>query len=85
MQSGLVYGHVGMVDFVVRKMKEELRECTRSGKEPLVIATGGLATLIDQESSCIDYVHKMLTLQRLEKTYTQKKRENATRRKRLKK
>ena len=80
MQSGLVYGHVGMVDFVVRKMKEELRECTKSGKEPLVIATGGLATLIDQESSCIDYVDKMLTLEGLEIIYRKNKRENGRRR-----
>ena len=80
MQSGLVYGHVGMVDFVVRKMKEELRECTKSGKEPLVIATGGLATLIDQESSCIDYVDKMLTLEGLEMMYRKNKRENGKRR-----
>lgn len=80
MQSGLVYGHVGMVDFVVRKMKEELRECTKSGKEPLVIATGGLATLIDQESSCIDYVDKMLTLEGLEIIYRKNKRENGKRR-----
>ena len=80
MQSGLVYGHVGMVDFVVRKMKEELRGCTKSGKEPLVIATGGLATLIDQESSCIDYVDKMLTLEGLEIIYRKNKRENGKRR-----
>ena len=79
-QSGLVYGPVGMVDFVVRKMKEELRECTKSGKEPLVIATGGLATLIDQESSCIDYVDKMLTLEGLEIIYRKNKRENGKRR-----
>ena len=45
-----------------------------------VIATGGLATLIDQESSCIDYVDKMLTLEGLEIIYRKNKRENGRRR-----
>ena len=47
MQSGLVYGHMGMVEFIVKKMKAELREfCGDSDAEVKVIATGGLAAMI---------------------------------------
>ena len=77
MQSGLVYGHMGMVDFIVRKMKEELKEYEGSSAEPTVIATGGLASLIDNGIDCIDYVDKLLTLEGLEVLY----RKNKNRRK----
>lgn len=74
MQSGLVYGHMGLVEYIVKKMKTELQEycCT---EEPVkVIATGGLATLIDNGVDCIDYVDKMLTLEGLELIYKKNKR-----------
>ncbi len=73
MQSGLVYGHMGMVEFIVNKMKEELKQYSRSGKSPKVIATGGLATLIVSGISCIDSVDKMLTLEGLEMIYEKNK------------
>ena len=79
MQSGLVYGHMGMVDFIVRKMKEELKEFEPTDAEPTVIATGGLASLIDNGIDCIDYVDKMLTLEGLEVLY----RKNRARRARM--
>lgn len=75
-QSGLVYGHIGMVELVVKKMKEELKAYTGSDKEPTVIATGGLATLIDQGTQCIDYVDKLLTLEGLEIIYRKNRRAN---------
>ena len=79
MQSGLVYGHMGMIDFIVRKMKAELKEYSETDQEPIVIATGGLATLIDNGIDCIDYVDKLLTLEGLEVLY----RKNKNRRKPL--
>lgn len=69
MQSGLVYGHMGMVDYVVRKMKKELQEYEGSECKVQVIATGGLATLIDSGIDCIDHVDKMLTLEGLQLIY----------------
>lgn len=69
MQSGLVYGHMGVVDYIVRKMKQELSLCCESRKEPLVVATGGLATLIESGIDCIDHVDKMLTLEGLQIIY----------------
>ncbi len=74
MQAGLVYGHMGVVDYIVRKMKEELRAITESGKEPIVVATGGLSSMIESGVDCIDYVDKMLTLEGLEIIYKKNKR-----------
>lgn len=74
MQSGLVYGHMGMVDYIVKKMKKELEEITDSDKKVTVVATGGLSTLIDGGVDCIDYVDKMLTLEGLELIYEKNKK-----------
>lgn len=75
MQSGLVYGHMGMVDYIVKKMKQELLEYSHSeNKEVKVIATGGLASMIDSGIDCIDHVDKMLTLEGLQLIYEKNKR-----------
>ena len=74
MQSGLVYGHMGMVDYIVRKMKKELQEYSETDEPVKVIATGGLATLIDNGVDCIDHVDKMLTLEGLEMIYRKNRR-----------
>ena len=73
MQSGLVYGHMGPIDFIVRRMKEELKAETGADRDPLVIATGGLATMIDNGIDCIDHVDKLLTLEGLEILYRKNK------------
>jgi type III pantothenate kinase len=59
MQSGIVFGFVGQVDGIVRRMKAEFT------KEPLVIATGGFANLIASESETISKVNPLLTLEGL--------------------
>lgn len=69
MQSGLVYGHMGVVEYIVRKMKAEIMSVYGCQSEPKVIATGGLATLIDTGVDCIDSVDKMLTLEGLQIIY----------------
>lgn len=75
MQSGLVYGHMGMVDYIVKKMKQELLEYSNTeNKEVKVIATGGLASMIDSGIDCIDHVDKMLTLEGLQLIYEKNKR-----------
>lgn len=74
MQSGLVYGHMGMVDYIVSKMKKELCEYDGEHEEVKVIATGGLATLIDSGIDCIDHVDKMLTLEGLQLIYEKNKK-----------
>lgn len=56
MQAGLVFGYVGLIEGVVRRMSAELGEGTK------VIATGGLAELIAEQTSIIDAVDQRLTL-----------------------
>jgi len=56
LQSGLVFGHVAMVEGMVRRFKDELAEDAK------VIATGGLAPLIAGETSVFDAVNADLTL-----------------------
>lgn len=75
MQSGLIYGHMGMVDFIVRNMKRELVEMGAVEEEIKVIATGGLASLIDDGVDCIDEVDKMLTLEGLRLIYEKNRKE----------
>src|SRR5262245_51215593 len=58
-QSGLYYGYAGLVDGILRRMKDELGENTK------VVATGGLAPLISKASELIDTVDDTLTLEGL--------------------
>jgi type III pantothenate kinase len=62
-QSGLVYGHVAMVDGLVERMQRENKVKAR------VIATGGLADLLAPESSTIEEVDEFLTLDGLRLIY----------------
>ncbi len=75
MQSGLVYGHMGMVDFIVRRMKKELIEMGEPEQGIKVVATGGLANLIYDGVDCIDIVDKMLTLEGLQIIYEKNRRD----------
>lgn len=59
MQAGILYGYVGQVEGIVRRMKSQ------SNVDPTVIATGGLAALIAKECEEIDVVDPELTLKGL--------------------
>lgn len=59
MQSGIVFGYVGLVDGLVRRLAAEM------DTEVAVIATGGLAALIEPESETIDDIDEFLTLEGL--------------------
>ena len=64
MQAGLVYGYIGQVEYIVKKVKEE------SGIEDLkVVATGGLGKLIADETESIDIYDSLLTLKGLRVIY----------------
>ncbi len=64
MQSGLIHGYVGLVRYMVGRMKEEIRD-----ENARVIATGGLALLIAKESGVIDELDGLLTLKGLRILY----------------
>ncbi len=63
MQSGIVFGYVGLVDGLVRRLAAEM------DTEVAVIATGGLAALIEPESETIDDIDEFLTLEGLRLIY----------------
>lgn len=74
MQSGLVYGHMGIVQYIVERMKNELMEMSDCNEEPKVIATGGMASMMAEGVDCIDEVDKMLTLEGLRLIYEKNKK-----------
>jgi type III pantothenate kinase len=63
LRSGLVLGYVGLVEYLVKRIGQEMEG------EPLVIATGGLASVVVPETDCIDVVDPDLTLQGLRFLY----------------
>lgn len=64
MQSGIVFGFAGLVEYIVRKIKREMKE-----ENAKVIATGGFSEIIAKEIGCIDKVDKLLTLEGLKYLY----------------
>lgn len=56
MQSGLLFGYVAMVEGMVNRFRHELGEGMK------VIATGGLAEIVSQETEVIDVLAPWLTL-----------------------
>ena len=56
MQSGIVFGYVGLIEGIVARMQKEL------GGTAKVIATGGLANIIASETGVVDAVELDLTL-----------------------
>jgi type III pantothenate kinase len=56
MQSGLIFGFAGLVEGLVKRLRDEW------GENAGVVATGGLAELISSETNVIDIVEPDLTL-----------------------
>lgn len=55
-QSGLIYGTIGTIEFFVKMIKKELKYNAK------VIATGGLVNLISDKTNVINHVDEFLTL-----------------------
>ncbi len=55
-QSGIFYGQIAMVEGIIQKIKKEI------GDTPKVIATGGFALLIAENTTLIDIVDENLLL-----------------------
>jgi len=67
MRSGLIYGHMGFTEHMVKGMKQEM--CSELGCRPediKVVATGGMATMVESGVSCIDEIDRRLTLDGLQ-------------------
>jgi type III pantothenate kinase len=68
MQSGLVYGYIGQVEYIIKKVKKEMNISNMK-----VVATGGLAKIIYNETNEIDIYDKTLTLKGLKVIYNKNK------------
>ncbi|MEI6044257.1 MAG: type III pantothenate kinase [Chloroflexota bacterium] len=71
MQSGIIFGYIGLVEGLVRRFREELGQTHPPEPKIKVIATGGLAEVVSQEGSngLIDVIDQDLTLQGLRLIY----------------
>ena len=67
MQSGIVFGYVGLIEGVVSRIQKEL------GDKAKVVATGGYAELLAKEARIIDVVNPDLTLVGLRLIYDMNK------------
>jgi type III pantothenate kinase len=56
MQSGIVFGYVGLIEGMVARIQQEL------GEKATVVATGGYATLMAKETAVIAVVNPDITL-----------------------
>ena len=64
MQAGLVYGQIGQTEYIIKKVKEE------TGIEDLkVVATGGLGSVISEETDMIHVYDRNLTMHGLRIIY----------------
>lgn len=64
MQAGLVYGHIGETEYIVKRMMEEA-----DIKNMKVVATGGLGKIIAEATDSIDVYDANLTLKGLQIIY----------------
>ncbi|MBQ3220973.1 MAG: type III pantothenate kinase [Clostridia bacterium] len=64
MQAGIVFGFAGLVEYIVKRIKKELKTA-----DVKTIATGGFSNIISKEIECIDVVDKLLTLKGLKYLY----------------
>ena len=65
MQSGLVLGYLGLVKELIARLTKEIE----SEGKPKVIATGGMAAIVDEWTEIIDIVSPQLTLDGLRIIY----------------
>ena len=56
MQSGIIFGYVGLIEGIVNRIQREL------GEKAKVVATGGYVEIIAKETAVIDVVNPDLTL-----------------------
>ena len=64
MQSGIIYGFTGLVEYIINKIKENPKYANAK-----VIATGGMSQLVTENSNIIDVVDRALSLKGLHILY----------------
>jgi type III pantothenate kinase len=71
MQSGIYWGYIGLIEGIVRRMKDEY------GSAMTVIATGGLADLFSDGTSAIDKIDSDLTIRGLLEVFNRNRRDGS--------
>ncbi|MEL7607883.1 MAG: type III pantothenate kinase [Bacillota bacterium] len=66
-QAGIIYGYVGQIEYLIKRLKREI------GAPCRVIATGGMSSLIASETDSIDVLNRTLTLEGLRMIYDMNK------------
>ena len=69
MQSGLVYGQIAQLEYIVRKVKEE---CGYDRMK--VVVTGGLGRIISNDTEAVDVYDPNLTLKGIHLVYKKQNR-----------
>jgi type III pantothenate kinase len=68
LQAGLVLGHIGQTKYIIKTLREQLNL-----PDMKVIATGGLAKVIDPNNEIFDVLDPVLTLKGLRILYEKNK------------
>lgn len=70
MQSGLIFGHMGLSKYLIELLSKEMCEKLKCKPQDIhVVATGGMATMVESGIDCIDYIDRRLTLDGLNILY----------------
>ena len=67
-QAGIVIGHIGETIYILQQLKKKLQY-----KNIKVIATGGMARIIDEKGEIFDIIDPVLTLKGLRILYEKNK------------
>lgn len=60
LQSGLYFGYIGLVDGILERILSELKP--EPGRQPRIVATGGLARMVAEDSRYIGEIDEWLTI-----------------------
>ena len=70
MQAGVVYGYIGQVEYIVKKIKSELKQ------DFVVIATGGLSRVFENETDVINFYDHNLAFKGMKIIFEKNKEQN---------
>ncbi len=68
LQAGFIYGYIGQVDYLVKKIRAEL-----GSPNAFVVATGGMARIVAEDDRVINKIDGILTLKGLRILYERNK------------
>jgi type III pantothenate kinase len=77
LQSGLYFGYIGLVDGILERILAELK-LTNADIEPRIVATGGLARMIAEDSRFIQDIDEWLTIDGLRILFERNRNANSS-------